>query len=170
MNNFKSDTPIRNIFISIMLITMIAGYDIAHTEVPQVKADEVISEPTVASPSPISTTSNIKVGEVRIVASTPKPKEYTCESAIDEVFGEGAEQAKKVSFCESSFNPQAKHTNSSAKGCFQIIRGTWSLFKCTGDPLNAIDNVKCAKKIYDYTEAWNTSGGWKASYHCHKQV
>lgn len=158
---------VRNFFIAFMLVTVIVGYDIAHSETPNAMAQEIVSE---ASPSPISEVSNIKVGEVRIVTSTPKPKEYTCESAIDEVFGDGAPKAKKVSFCESSFNPQARHTNSSAKGCFQIINGTWKLFKCTGDPLNAMDNVKCAKKIYDHTGAWNTSGGWKASYHCHKEI
>ena len=156
---------VRNFFIAFMLVTVIVGYDIAHT--PNVEAQDIAP---VASPSPISGTSNIKVGEVHISAVTPKPKEYTCESAIDEVFRDEAIKAKKVSFCESSFNSQAKHTSSSAKGCFQIINGTWKLFKCTGDPLNAMDNVKCAKKIYDHTGAWNTSGGWKASYHCHKEI
>lgn len=156
-----------NFLLAGMIVTLIAGVQV--NETPNVMAQETVS---VTSPEPISTTSNIKVGEVHIVDKTPKPKETpaTCEGAIDEVFGESAVQAKKVSFCESSFNPQSKHKESSAKGCFQIISGTWKHFKCTGDPLNAMDNVKCAKKIYDHTGAWNTSGGWKASYHCHKEI
>lgn len=160
----REEIPVvRNIFIAIMLTTFVAGYDIARqNEKLEVKAQEVqvvVSGPTS---TPQATTTP---------QATPKYiRPTTCQSAIEEVFGDQKYSAEKVSFCESSFNPQARHTNSSAKGCFQIIDGTWKLFGCTGDPLDALDNTRCAKKIYDHAEAWNTSGGWKASYWCHEQI
>jgi len=89
---------------------------------------------------------------------------------IEIVFGEDAESAKAVAFCESSKNPHAKSKISSATGLFQIIKGTWKGYKCQGDPENAFDNIVCAKRIYDAQGSWNTSGGWQASAYCHKQL
>lgn len=54
---------------------------------------------------------------------------------------------KSIAYVESGFNPKAKNPNSSATGVYQIIKGTWSHFKCTGDRENAEDNIKCAVKI-----------------------
>jgi hypothetical protein len=83
----------------------------------------------------------------------------------DEVDG-----ALAVAKCESGFNAKAKNPNSSASGVFQIIRGTFKQFKCEGDVFSAEDNIKCARKIYDYYGGrWSTSGGWEASAHCHLQ-
>ena len=56
-----NETTYRNLFASIMLVTALVGYDIAHT--PKANAQEIAP---VASPSPISEVSNIKVSEVRI--------------------------------------------------------------------------------------------------------
>jgi hypothetical protein len=55
MNNL-----IRNIFITIMLVTAIVGYDIAHTPTTEAK------DTTIPSPTPFIGTSNIKHGEVTI--------------------------------------------------------------------------------------------------------
>jgi len=41
---------ITNIFLATMILTAVVGYDIAHTEVPPVKAEAVVESP-VASPS-----------------------------------------------------------------------------------------------------------------------
>jgi hypothetical protein len=95
------------------------------------------------------------------VAPTNEVEEY-----ILDTFGESG---LRVAMCESSLNPKAKSSKSTAKGLFQIINGTWKQFKCTGDPLDAKDNVECAEKIHKHTGSWNTSGGWKASYDCHLQ-
>lgn len=90
---------------------------------------------------------------------------------IYKTFGvEEGKSALKVAQCESSLNPEAESNISSASGLYQIIDGTWNLFKCTGDPYNAFDNVNCAKKIFDHTGGWNTSGGWLASFSCHQQL
>lgn len=95
-----------------------------------------------------------------------EPKERTLIEEIEYVFGDQAELAKKVAFCESSLNPKVRHTDSSAKGLFQIIDSTWRIFHCSGDPLNYVDNIKCAKKIYDHYDSFGTSGGWAESKGC----
>lgn len=150
-----------NIFISSMLVTSFVGFDVAHTPKVEVQAQD--EQVVVSTPTPTAE-----------LTTEPQVTRYirptTCQGAIMEVFGELAPQAERVSFCESSFNPKSQHTNSSAKGCFQIIKGTWKQFKCEGDVLDPLDNAKCAKKIYDNQKAWNTRGGWAASYHCHNQI
>lgn len=44
-------------------------------------------------------------------------------------------------------DPKAKNPNSTAKGIFQILDGTWKLYECTGDVFNIEDNTRCANKI-----------------------
>ena len=95
-----------------------------------------------------------------------EPKELTLMEEIEATFKDQAELAKKVAFCESSLIPTRQSKVSSAKGLFQIISGTWKLFKCSGDPFNYHDNIKCAKKIYDHYDSFGTSGGWLASKGC----
>jgi len=67
----------------------------------------------------------------------------------------------RIADAESDFNPLAKNPHSSAKGIFQIIDGTWKHYKCEGDVLNAVDNIQCARKIYDK----ENTHPWKASEH-----
>jgi hypothetical protein len=102
--------------------------------------------------------------ETKVQAS--EPKERTLIEEIEYVFGDQAELAKKVAFCESSLIPNRQSKISSAKGLYQIINGTWKSFKCSGDPLNYVDNIRCAKKIYDHYDSFGTSGGWSASKGC----
>ena len=45
------------------------------------------------------------------------------------------------SICRYKTNP-----NSSAKGCFQFIDGTYKAY-CFGDPLNDRDNIECAMRM-----------------------
>lgn len=100
--------------------------------------------------------------------ATEKPEEpESVEDKILKAWGptEG-KRALKVAFCESSHNPKASHSNSSAKGLFQIIDGTWRGYKCEGDPLNPDDNIACAYKIYQ-RNGWGSSASWKASQPCH---
>ena len=49
---------------------------------------------------------------------------------------------------ESGWYEGARNPRSSAKGIFQIIDGTWRFFDCEGSPLNGLNNVDCALKIY----------------------
>lgn len=68
----------------------------------------------------------------------------------------------RVAEAESGFNPNARNPTSTAKGVFQILNGTWKAYGCTGDVLNAVDNINCARKIYDAegTIPWDSSGPW----------
>ena len=50
---------------------------------------------------------------------------------------------------ESQFDCGIKNPSSSARGCYQILKSTWSDRSCTGDILVAEDNIACARKIYD---------------------
>lgn len=144
------------------------GYNIA----PLVLAAE--GEPT-RSPTVVT---KVEIREV-------PPKEVQEQQLIKELYQEyqtdksiiakivhvwGAErgrEAVKVSFCESSHNPTASHRLSSAKGLYQIIASTWKGYKCSGSPLNADDNIKCAKKIFN-KNGWGSSASWKASQGCHQ--
>ncbi len=72
------------------------------------------------------------------------------------------ETALKIALAESRLDPKAKNASSSASGIFQIIKGTWKAYSCSGDPFNHIDNIKCAALIAeDGWGAWKSSGNWK---------
>ena len=66
----------------------------------------------------------------------------------------------EVAKAESGLNPKAKNPNSSATGIFQILTGTWKHFNCEGEPMNAEDNIVCAKKILE----GQGLGAWQESY------
>ncbi len=107
--------------------------------------------------------------EVQAQEPAPTPVKSRKELVIQEinnVFGEQGELAQRVAFCESSLIPSKESKVSSAKGLFQVLSGTWKAFKCAGEPLDYKDNIKCAKKIYDYYDSFGTSGGWLASKGC----
>lgn len=65
----------------------------------------------------------------------------------------------KIAQAESQFNPTNKNPSSSASGLFQILKGTWKSYSCTGSVMNAADNISCARKIYDDdgTSQWDAS-------------
>jgi len=98
-------------------------------------------------------------------AAEPTTEPLSIEQKIRDAFPEDPDMSVRVAFCESSLNPEAKHKDSSAKGIFQIIRGTWNGYKCTGDPLIADDNIACARKIY-LKNGWGKSSSWLASKPC----
>lgn len=62
-------------------------------------------------------------------------------------YGQDSKLGKEIIECESGWNPEAKNPNSTAKGLFQILNGTWEDFECPGDVLNAYDNLNCGYKI-----------------------
>ena len=52
-----------------------------------------------------------------------------------------------IAKCESGLNPVAMNKQSTATGVYQIIRGTWFQFKCTGGITTPQDNIHCGMKI-----------------------
>lgn len=89
----------------------------------------------------------------------------TVEEKIRASFPEDPDMAVKVAFCESSLNPNAKHTNSSASGLFQIIKGTWRGYKCGDNQFDPDQNIECARKIY-LRNGWGSTASWAASKPC----
>jgi hypothetical protein len=63
------------------------------------------------------------------------------------------ETALAVAKCESSFNPEAKNPNSTAKGLFQFINGTWRGY-CKGDVMNYKDNTDCFMQLFKKYPTW----------------
>lgn len=55
--------------------------------------------------------------------------------------------ALSIADIESDYVEDAKNPRSSAQGVFQIISGTFKQMGCTGNRLNAEDNVRCALYI-----------------------
>lgn len=89
---------------------------------------------------------------------------------IRQKFGNKAADAVKVAKCESGFKSNAKNSESSAKGIFQIVDGTWiANRKRMGRDAslelksNWIENVDTAEFIYEKSNWWP----WLASNNCH---
>lgn len=72
----------------------------------------------------------------------------TCREAAEIIFKD-APIMLKVMKAESGGNHLAKNKNSTASGCFQILKSTWKDAKCSGDVFNPIDNTRCARKLYN---------------------
>lgn len=106
-----------------------------------------------------------------IIASEPEPpspsgieillqlKEETPEEIIrrySAVHGEDVEAiALAIAKVESNFDPLAKNKNSTAKGIFQFIDGTWKENCKDGNPLNTEDNIKCGVELIGKKELWH---------------
>lgn len=84
--------------------------------------------------------------------------------------GFGPAVAKRIAFCESSFDPLARSKTSSAKGLYQFLDGSWNYygFKLWGnelkskDPFNAVDKIDLAM----YVMGKRGFKDWEASKHC----
>lgn len=79
---------------------------------------------------------------------------------VEEEFGVGHVMVR-IAESESSFSESAANPNSTARGVFQILVGTFNdpYYGCTGDRHEAKDNIECARKIYEKsgTVPWNSS-------------
>lgn len=73
--------------------------------------------------------------------------------------GEGfdAAVAKRIAFCESSFNPVAKNKHSSATGLYQFTIGTWRFIGAEKEGLkreNPEDSLRMFIKFYPKHKGW----------------
>lgn len=84
---------------------------------------------------------------------TPTPQELVVSEFRD------APVMVRIAKAESSFNPNAKNSSSTATGLFQILVGTWEYYDCKGSRTDAPSNIACARKIYEDsgTLAWKSS-------------
>lgn len=67
--------------------------------------------------------------------------------------------AINIAYAESGLDPEAQNASSTAEGIYQILKGTWEAYDCSGDRLNATDNINCAMKIMKQSgyHAWDAS-------------
>lgn len=124
-----------------------------------------ISQPVQKPVSPSPCGGCILPSIPKVEAAEPIKHPQTIEEKIRSAFPEDPDIAVKVAFCESSLNPNAKHTNSSASGLFQIIKGTWNGYKCGDNRFDPDQNIACARKIY-LRNGWGSTASWAASKPC----
>lgn len=105
--------------------------------------------------------------ETTTVATTTISVRDGIVAHIDKTFPEDKRLMRKIAECESGLVPTAKSKTSSASGIFQIISGTWKHFSCEGDPFNYIDNINCARNIY---ESVGGLGHWSESFSCWRKT
>lgn len=68
--------------------------------------------------------------------------------------GVDVEDAIRIAECESSLNPAAKNSQSSALGLYQWLNGTWEYIGSPGDRLNAQDNIEAFLEWYPRYPGW----------------
>ena len=111
----KPEHPITNIFIGIMLVTVIAGYDIAHSPTPEVKAQDGVA--AVSTPTPIAKSTTAS----DTIHFDDEVKQYVYEK-----FGDDYPKAFKIIECESRWNLRALNNNETWGGIGQD-RGLWQI-------------------------------------------
>ena len=93
---------------------------------------------------------------------TPAPKVLTPKEKISREFADATIMVH-IAQAESTMCTNNDNPTSSASGCFQILRKTWSDYKCEGnfdtDSLDVDKNIACARKLYNKsgTSPWNES-------------
>ena len=86
-------------------------------------------------------------------------KEYPdIAMVIDEIKRQSTidvETSLRIAFCESRFKYDAKNPNSTAKGIYQFLDGTWDWIGAEGHQFNYKENIKQFMKIYpDHKGYW----------------
>lgn len=137
----------------VLAIALLVPTELTAVTVPMVKADEVVAEPE----KPIVLT------PAELIKQEFGPNHVMYYVALAES-GERDPITKEYLPCVNNVNP-----TSTARGCFQILKGTFAdpYYGCTGDRMKIEDNVACAKKIYakSGTRPWNASKhNWQKWY------
>lgn len=150
----KTETPITNIFVAIMLVTIIAGYSIAHEETPKVLAQEVevVVNTPIQEPKSITVSHNEELSEV--------------EQYIWEVFGDHTPKAmlllkgKGPGTCKENENldPKAHNHNWIKDKPGEYWSTDWSIFQIN-DKFHPVEdlnlrtdwkaNVRYAWRMYE---------------------
>lgn len=135
-----------------------------------------VADASFPSPTPNGSTSLPQnLGRTRNLGEPQEASHRTeIESYIEQVFGKHAETAKRIAFCESSFNPHAKHKVSSATGLYQFIDKTWvwvrgKMGRDTSLSLKTDwkESVDTAYKLFEIY-GFNSTASWHASAGCWK--
>ena len=124
--------------------------------------DDIPLSPSVITPPKQAKTGQIggynRVGD-RVKMVTVAPEEVARIKELITHYFPSDPIMIHIAEAESSFDCGVKNASSSARGCFQILAGTWADHNCVGDTLIAEDNIACAAKIHakEGTQPWNPS-------------
>lgn len=101
---------------------------------------ETIKEPEVSVDEPV----------IQVMATTTEEKiiQAAEEAGIDPVL------AVQIAFCESSLNPLAANTTSTAKGLYQFTDTTWKWIGASGDQFDEDENIRQFMKWYPTHPDW----------------
>ena len=80
----------------------------------------------------------------------------TVEELIREIapkYGVSTETALRIAWCESRYDAQARNKNSTAKGVYQFLDGTWNAYG-QGNVLDPIDNITAFMRLYPSHPSW----------------
>lgn len=122
------------------------------------------------------TTANIEIDKINIIINASSPEQLEVIDSIIEIADELSLapdmtiNALKVAWCESRYDPVVKNPDSTAKGVFQFIDGTWEGYGkifwnndfYTKKPYKYRDNIELALLVMKKYGL----GDWAASKHC----
>ena len=140
---------IRNISIFVIILPFLFGFP----EVPQNRpvsdgvSDVGNTTTTVEKPPDVPF-----YGQETIVIE-PDRKFLTNDSPVEDIikywsdeYDYSYQKAYFLAKCESQLDPKAANPNSTAKGIYQFLDGTWES-ECEGDVFSAIHNSQCAIRM-----------------------
>lgn len=143
------DRQFRNALIASALLGALAGAVLTVAlwrATREVKAQQVVWEEPVVTPTP--TREHDPMSYIRWRGQQLGYDDYTISRFI------------RIARCESNFNQYAKNPNSTAKGIYQFIDGTWRA-NCLkdGNVYDFKDNIECFYKVVakQGTQPWNAS-------------
>lgn len=117
---------------------------------------------------PITLVTNLTMVEASVVeeANDKDGNEFcslsfiSCRMSVQDLMRKHAtkqvpiETMMRIAHCESSLNPIAKNKQSSAKGLFQFLDGTWAWIKAKGNQYDAEESIKQFVKWYPRYPSW----------------
>ena len=119
---------------------------------------EFIIAPLFGSPI-LPTEFKLTPPEVPAIIETVEAKEETIPEKIKRITGNDP-LLLAIAEAESNFNPEATNSKSTAKGLFQILKGTAKKYCPEANLFNPEENIECAKKIYE-DKKWQP---WMSSF------
>ena len=99
----------------------------------------------------------VKFEELDFISKTIDVEETIKTMAAEH--GVNEETALRIAWCESRFDPRASNYQSTAKGVYQFLDGTWEWIGASGHQFDAEENIRQFMKFYPkYPQWWECKG------------